>query len=625
MKKYRVFSLANEIGISITELIKYLKDLGIEVKGNLSTIDEENANVVKDLVLKDKEERKKREKELKGNIKIVEICKHLNISFKFLRPYLLKWGLVREDIDEEIPFPVAARICNSFKKPITDITPPLPKNFTTRPPIVTVMGHIDHGKTTLLDYIRKTNIALREKGGITQKIGASEIEYKGKKIIFIDTPGHEAFTEMRIRGSFVTDIVILVVAADEGAKDQTIEALNHAKAANVPIIVAVNKIDKEGADPDKVKQQMANYNLLPEEWGGDTIFVNTSAKTGIGVNELLENIILLSEIEELSKSDEKRAGGTVIEAKLDPRVGPTVNLVLQAGVLKCGDWVMVGETYGKVRMLTTTNQKQVKEVVATSPIELIGLKETPLPGEVLVGYESEESIKEKIEKIEISKKEIKEEKPVSLDDLFEKLEEEKKLYLILKADTYGSLEATKSVISSLDTGEIKIEFIHTGVGSINESDILLATASNAIILGFNTKENPMVKKIPERSRVKVFLFDLIYDLQDWVIRFVKGMVKPEFVEIVVGKAEVKRIFNIGGLGPVAGSIVREGKIIRDGNARVFRGSKLIGEGKISSLKRFKDDVREVLEGYECGIRVEGVKEINEGDIIEVYELKEKGS
>ena len=625
MKKYRVFSLANEIGISTTELIKYLKDLGIEVKGNLSTIDEENANVVKDLVLKDKEERKKREKELKGNIKIVEICKHLNISFKFLRPYLLKWGLVREDMDEEIPFPVAARICNSFKKPITDITPPLPKNFTTRPPIVTVMGHIDHGKTTLLDYIRKTNIALREKGGITQKIGASEIEYKGKKIIFIDTPGHEAFTEMRIRGSFVTDIVILVVAADEGAKDQTIEALNHAKAANVPIIVAVNKIDKEGADPDKVKQQMANYNLLPEEWGGDTIFVNTSAKTGIGVNELLENIILLSEIEELSKSDEKRAGGTVIEAKLDPRVGPTVNLVLQAGVLKCGDWVMVGETYGKVRMLTTTNQKQVKEVVATSPIELIGLKETPLPGEVLVGYESEESIKEKIERIEISKREIKEEKPVSLDDLFEKLEEEKKLYLILKADTYGSLEATKSVISSLDTGEIKIEFIHTGVGSINESDILLATASNAIILGFNTKENPMVKKIPERSRVKVFLFDLIYDLQDWVIRFVKGMVKPEFVEIVVGKAEVKRIFNIGGLGPVAGSIVREGKIIRDGNARVFRGSKLIGEGKISSLKRFKDDVREVLEGYECGIRVEGVKEINEGDIIEVYELKEKGS
>lgn len=625
MKKYRVFSLANEIGISTTELIKYLKDLGIEVKGNLSTIDEENANVVKDLVLKDKEERTKREKEVKGNIKIVEICKHLNISFKFLRPYLLKWGLVREDINEEIPFPVASRICNSFKKPITDITPPLPKTFTTRPPIVTVMGHIDHGKTTLLDYIRKTNIALREKGGITQKIGASEIEYKGKKIIFIDTPGHEAFTEMRIRGSFVTDIVILVVAADEGAKDQTIEALNHAKAANVPIIVAVNKIDKEGADPDKVKQQMANYNLLPEEWGGETIFVNTSAKTGIGVNELLENIILVSEIEELSKSDEKRAGGTVIEAKLDPRVGPTVNLILQAGELKCGDWIMIGETYGKVRILTTPNQKQVKEVIATSPIELIGLKETPLPGEILIGYESEELIREKIEKIEISKKEIKQEKPISLDDLFEKLEEEKKLYLILKTDTYGSLEAIKSVINSLDTGEIKVEFIHTGVGSINESDILLATASNAIILGFNTKENPMVKKIPERSRVKVFLFELIYDLQDWVIRFVKGMVKPEYVEIIVGKAEVKRIFNIGGLGLVAGSIVREGRIIREGNARVFRGSKLIGEGKISSLKRFKDDVREVLEGYECGIRVEGVKEINEGDIIEVYELKEKGS
>lgn len=625
MKKYRVFSLAKEIGISTTELIKYLKDLGIEVKGNLSTIDEENAKVVKDLVLKDKEEREKREKELKGNIKIVEVCKHLNISFKFFRPYLLKWGLVREEIDEEIPFPVAARICNSFKKPITDIIPSLPKTFTPRPPIVTVMGHIDHGKTTLLDYIRKTNIALKEKGGITQKIGASEIEYNGKKIIFIDTPGHEAFTEMRIRGSFVTDIVILVVAADEGAKEQTIEALSHAKAANVPIIVAVNKIDKEGADPDKVKQQMANYNLLPEEWGGETIFVNTSAKNGVGVNELLENILLVAEIEELSKSNEKRAGGTIIEAKLDPRVGPTVNLILQAGELKCGDWIMVGETYGKVRMITTPNQKQAKEIISLSPIEIIGLKDTPFPGEVLIGYESEEIIKEKMEKLALSKKEIKQGKPISLDDIFEKLDEEKKLNLILKADTFGSLEAIKSVINSLDTREIKVEFIHTGVGSINESDILLATASNAIILGFNTKENPMVKKIPERSRIKVFIFDLIYDLQDWVVRFIKGMIKPEFVEVIIGKAEVKRIFNIGGLGLVLGSIVREGKIIRDLNAKIYRGSKLIGEGKISSLKRFKDDVKEVLEGYECGIRVEGVKEINEGDIIEVYELKEKGS
>jgi len=286
---------------------------------------------------------------------------------------------------------------------------------------------------------------------------------------------------------------------------------------------------------------------------------------------------------------------------------------------------MVGETYGKVRMLTTANQKQVKEVEATAPVEIIGLKDTPLPGEILIGYKSEGQIKEKIEKLEMAKKEKKQEKPISLDDLFEKLEEEKKLNLVLKTDTYGSLEAIKSVINSLDTGDIKIEFVHTGVGSINESDILLATASNAIILGFNTKENPMVKKIPERSRVKVFLFDLIYELQEWVVRFVKGMVKPEFVENTIGKAEVKQVFDIGGLGLVAGSIVREGKIVRDANAKVFRGSKLIGEGKVSSLKRFKDDVKEVLEGYECGIRVEGVKEINEGDIIEVYELKEKGS
>ncbi len=625
MKKYRVFSLAKEIGISTTELVKYLKDLGVDVKGNLSTIEEETANVVKELVLKDREERERREKELKGNIKIRDLCKHLNLSFKIITPYILKWGIVREDIDDEIPFPVAARIANQFKKPLTDIIPPLPSNFKPRPPVVTVMGHIDHGKTTLLDYIRKTNIALREKGGITQKIGASEINYKNKKIIFIDTPGHEAFTEMRVRGSFVTDIVILVVAADEGVKEQTIEALNHAKAANVPIIVAVNKIDKEGADPERVKQQLSSYGLLPEEWGGDTIFVNTSAKSGVGVNDLLDSILLLGEIEEISRSDEKRPAGTIIEARLDPRVGPLANLILQAGVLKCGDWVMVGETYGKIRMINSESQKSLREVNETIPIEILGLKDTPYPGQILIGYDSEEKILNKLEKIELEKKRVHEEKPISLDELFEKLEEEKKLHLILKADTYGSLDAVKNVINAIDTGEVKIEFVYSGVGSINESDVLLAVASNAIILGFNTKENPMIKKLPERARIKIFTFDLIYELQDWVSNFVKGLVKPEYVEVIVGRAEVKKLFNVSGVGVIAGSIVREGKIVRDGNVRVIREGKIIGEGKITSLKRFKDDVKEVMEGYECGIKVDGVKDIHEGDIIELFELKEKGS
>lgn len=625
MKKYRVFNLAKEIGISTTELIKYLNDLGVEVKGNLSTIEEDTANVIKELVLKDREEREKREKELKGNIKIREICKHLNLSFKIVTPYILKWGLIREDIDDEIPFPIAARIANQFKKPLTDIIPPLPPNFKPRPPVVTVMGHIDHGKTTLLDYIRKTNIALKEKGGITQKIGASEIFYKNKKIIFIDTPGHEAFTEMRVRGSFVTDIVILVVAADEGVKEQTIEALNHAKAAHVPIIVAVNKIDKEGADPERVKQQLSNYGLLPEEWGGDTIFVNTSAKSGKGINDLLDSILLLGEIEEISRSDEKRPAGTIIEAKLDPKVGPLANLILQAGVLKCGDWVMVGETYGKIRTINTETQKGIREVSETMAIEILGLKDVPYPGQIMIGYETEDIILDKLEKLELYKKEVTKEKPITLDELFEKLEEEKKLHLILKADTFGSLDAVKNVINAIDTGEVKIEYVYTGVGSINESDVLLAVASNAIILGFNTKENPMLKKLPERARVKIFTFDLIYDLQDWVSNFVKGLVKPEFVEVVVGKAEVKKIFNVSNVGLVAGSIVREGKIIRDGTVRVLREGKVIGEGKITSLKRFKDDVKEVVEGYECGIKVDGVKDIKEGDIIEQFELKEKGS
>jgi len=625
MKKYRVFSLAKEIGISTTELIKYLQNLGVDVKGNLSTIEEDTANIVKELVLKDKEERDKREKELKGNIKIRDLCMHLNLSFKIITPYILKWGLVREEIDEEIPFPIAARIANQFKKPLTDIIPPLPQNFKPRPPVVTVMGHIDHGKTTLLDYIRKTNVALREKGGITQKIGASEINYKNKKIIFIDTPGHEAFTEMRVRGSFVTDIVVLVVAADEGVKEQTVEALNHAKAANVPIIVAVNKIDKEGADPERVKQQLSNYGLLPEEWGGDTIYVNTSAKSGVGVNDLLDSILLLAEIEEISRSDEKRPAGTIIEARLDPKVGPLANLILQAGTLKCGDWVMVGETYGKVRAINTETQKNVREINETVPIEILGLEDTPYPGQILLGYDSEETILKKLEKIELAKKEAKKEKPITLDELFERLEEEKKLHLIIKADTFGSLDAVKKVIDAIDTVDIEIEYVYSGVGSINESDVLLAVASNAVILGFNTKVNPMVKKLPERARVKIYTFDLIYELQDWVVNFVKGLVKPELIEVVVGRAEVKRLFNVSNVGLVAGSIVREGKIIRDGTVRVLREGKVIGEGKITSLKRFKDDVKEVMEGYECGIKVDGVKDIKEGDIIELYELKEKGS
>lgn len=626
MKKLRVFSVAKEIGISTTELIKYLNELGIKVKGNLSTIDEETANVVKELVLKDKEERERREKEKKGKIKLEKLISHLNISLKRLIPYVLKWGLVRTDKQDEIPFPIAARIANSFGKPLTETLPPLPENFKPRPPVVTVMGHIDHGKTTLLDAIRKTNIALREKGGITQKIGASEIVHNGKKIIFIDTPGHEAFTEMRIRGAIVTDIVVLVVAADEGVKEQTVEAINHAKEAKVPIIVAINKIDKEGADPERVKKQLSNYDLLPEEWGGETLYVNTSAKNGIGLDDLLEHILLVAELEELSKSDEKRAGGTIIEARLDPRIGPTASFILQTGELKVGDWIMAGDTYGKVRMITTPTTKQAKMVESVSALEIMGLKSTPVPGDIIIKYDSEKAIKEKLERIEEEKKIEREEKrPISIEELFEKLEEEKKLKIILKADTFGSLEAVKSVIKSIDSGEIKVEIIHTGVGRINESDVLLAVASGAIILGFSTKEGPDVKKMPERGRVKIFLFDLIYDLQEWLIKFIKGMVKPELIEVIVGKAEVKRVFKIKGTGLVAGCIVREGKIIRDMNARVVRNGEVIGEGKISSLKRFKEDVREANEGYECGLKVEGVKDISEGDIVEVFEIKEKGS
>ena len=627
MKKLRVFSVAKEIGISTTELIKYLDELGVKVKGNLSTIDEETANVVKELVLKDKEERERREKERKGKIKLEELITHLNIPLERLIPYVLKWGLVRTDRYDEISFPIAARIANSFGKPLTETLPPLPEEFKPRPPVVTVMGHIDHGKTTLLDAIRKTNIAVREKGGITQKIGASEVVHNGKKIIFIDTPGHEAFTEMRIRGAIVTDIVVLVVAADEGVKEQTVEAINHAKEAKVPIIVAINKIDKEGSDPERVKKQLSNYDLLPEEWGGETLYVSTSAKNGIGLDDLLEHIVLVAELEELSKSNEKRAGGTIIEARLDPRIGPTASFILQAGELKVGDWVMAGDTYGKIRMMTTPSVKQAKIVESVSAVEIMGLKNTPVPGDLIIQYDSEKVIKEKLEKIEEEKSKVKKEqkKPISIEELFEKLEEEKKLKIILKADTFGSLEAVKSVIESIDSGEIKVEIIHTGVGRINESDVLLAVASGAIILGFSTKEGPGVKKMPERGRVKIFLFDLIYDLQEWLIKFIKGMIKPELVEIIVGKAEVKRLFKIKGLGLVAGCMVREGKIVRDMNARVLRNGELVGEGKISSLKRFKEDVKEVNEGYECGLRVEGVKDISEGDIVEVFEVKEKGS
>ncbi|MEC2160339.1 translation initiation factor IF-2 [Virgibacillus halodenitrificans] len=495
-----------------------------------------------------------------------------------------------------------------------------------RPAVVTIMGHVDHGKTTLLDAIRHTKVTAGEAGGITQHIGAYQVENDGKKITFLDTPGHAAFTSMRSRGAQVTDVAILVVAADDGVMPQTIEAINHAKAAEVPIIVAVNKMDKEGANPDRVMQELTEYQLIPEDWGGDTIFVNLTAIKGEGIDDLLEMIVLVSEVEELKANPKREAFGTVIDAQLDKGRGSVATLLVQNGTLHVGDSIVVGHTHGRVRAMVNDLGKRVQEAGPSTPVEITGLNEVPQAGDQFLVFRDEKKARQIGEARQ--QKQIQENRSeqtkVSLDDLFEQIKQGdmKEINIIIKADVQGSAEALASSLQKIDVEGVNIKIIHTGVGAITESDIILASASNAIVIGFNVRPDVNAKKAAESEKVDVRLHRVIYKAIEEIEAAMKGMLDPEFEEKIIGQAEVRETFKVSKIGTIAGSYVTDGKLTRSSGVRVIRDGVVQFEGEIDTLKRFKDDVKEVAQNYECGITIKNFNDIKEGDVIEAFIMEE---
>lgn len=495
-----------------------------------------------------------------------------------------------------------------------------------RPAVVTIMGHVDHGKTTLLDSIRNTRVTEGEAGGITQHIGAYQIENNDKKITFLDTPGHAAFTTMRARGAQVTDITILVVAADDGVMPQTIEAINHAKEAEVPIIVAVNKIDKPTANPDRVMQELTEYNLIPEDWGGDTIFVPLSALSGEGIDDLLEMIGLVAEVQELKANADKAAVGTVIEAELDKSRGPAASLLVQNGTLHVGDAIVVGNTHGKVRAMVNDLGKRIKVAGPSTPVEITGLNDVPQAGDRFVVFKDEKKARRIGEAREQQSilQQRQESKNVSLDNLFEQMKqgEMKDLNVIIKGDVQGSVEALAASLMKIDIEGVNVRIIHTATGAINESDVTLANASNGIIIGFNVRPDAGAKRAAEAENVDMRLHRVIYNVIEEIESAMKGMLDPEYEEKVIGQAEVRQTFKVSKVGTIAGSYVIDGKITRDSGVRIIRDGVVLFEGELDTLKRFKDDAKEVAQGYECGITIEKFNDIKEGDIIEAYVMVE---
>ncbi len=521
-------------------------------------------------------------------------------------------------VEKEVHITIEERLFDESEDREEDLVP--------RDPVVVVMGHVDHGKTSLLDAIRKTKVTEGEAGGITQHIGAYRVAVDGKPITFLDTPGHEAFTSMRARGAQVTDIAILVVAADDGVMPQTIEAINHAKAANVPIIVAVNKIDKQGANPDRVLQQLTEYEIVPEEWGGDTIVCNISAKFGQGIENLLEMVLLTAEVADLKANPNRKAHGTVIEAKLDKGRGPVATLLVQNGTLHTGDTVIAGKAVGRVRAMTNDDGKRIQEAGPSVPVEIIGLAEVPGAGDIFDAVDDEKMARELVEQRKDKEKEERNKQfhKVTLDNLFASIQEGemKELNIIVKADVQGSVEAIRSSLEKLSNDEVRVKVIHGAVGAINESDVMLAAASGAIIVGFNVRPDRTATDSAAQQGVDMRMYRVIYDAIEEMEQAMKGMLEPKFKEVVLGHAEVRQVFKITGAGAVAGCYVQDGKIQRNAEVRVVRDGIVFHEGHLNTLKRFKDDVKEVASGYECGMSIENYNDIKENDVIECFVMEE---
>lgn len=572
--------------------------------------------------------------ELDGPLTVKELADKMGREVSEIIKKLMFLG-VMATINQEIDVDTATIVAEDFGVEVTEVEPAedpteikeiedAPETLQPRPPVVTIMGHVDHGKTSLLDVIRQTNVTAHEAGGITQHIGAYMVRYKGNKITFLDTPGHEAFTAMRLRGAQSTDIAVLVVAADDGVMPQTIEAINHAKSANVPVLVAINKMDKPGANPDHVKQQLAEHGLLPEEWGGDTIMVPVSAKKRQGIDDLLENILLVAEVMELKANPNRHAQGVVIEAKLDKGRGPVCTVLVQKGTLRVGDTIIAGTAFGKVRAMTNERGEKVKAARPSMPVEVLGLSDVPQAGEIMDAVDDNEArtiAEKRIEKQRVS--EMQRTHKVTLDDIFNQIQqgELKDLNIIIKADVQGSVEALRQSLEAIKNPEVRIVIVHAAVGAINESDVMLASASNAIIIGFNVRPDALVRKAAEKENVDLRTYRVIYDAINDVENAMRGMLTPEFKEVILGRAEVRQVISTP-KAIVAGSYVTEGKITNNSEIRLIRDGIVVHEGKVDSLRRFKDEVKEVKSSFECGISIEKYRDIKEGDVIEAYVMEE---
>lgn len=581
--------------------------------------------------------------ELTESISVRELSGLLGKSVIEVIKQLMRHG-VMANINQVVDFETAATVATSFgfqvvekKKARSRVAVKASKRekellkgegkeeLQIRPPVVTILGHVDHGKTSLLDAIRRTNVTATEAGGITQHIGAYQVEIDGRKVTFLDTPGHEAFTAMRARGAQVTDIAVLVVAADDGVMPQTIEAIDHAKAAGVPIVVAVNKIDKPDAQPDKVKQQLADHGLVIEEWGGDVICVPVSAKKGTGIPVLLENILVVAEVAELKANPNRPAVGVVIEAGMDKSKGPMATMLVKNGTLRLGDTIVVGETWGKVKAMFDDKGKRLKEVGPATPAAILGLSEVPQAGDELLAVGDEQEARKLLAQRQAQKQKVQA-KGVSLDSIFARINsgQMKEVAIILKADVQGSIQPIRDSLDKLSDDKVRVKVIHAGTGSITESDILLAVASTAIVVGFNSRPEPGAKRLAELEGVDVRFYNIIYNLVDDMGKALKGALEPTYQEVVEGRAEVRAVFGSGKSVRIAGAYVREGKVTRGSGVRVIRGGKAVHESRVTSLRRFKEDVTEVATGFECGVGIEGFNELQVGDLLEFFK-KERTS
>lgn len=570
-------------------------------------------------------------------INVGELASRLKRTAADVIKELLKLG-VMANISQTIDFDTAAIVAEemgakvekevhvTIEEKLFDESEDKEENLEPRSPVIVVMGHVDHGKTSLLDRIRKTDVAAGEAGGITQHIGAYRVKVNGRPITFLDTPGHAAFTSMRARGAKITDIAILVVAADDGIMPQTIEAINHAKAAEIPIIVAVNKIDKENADPDRVLQQLTEHGLVPEEWGGETIVCKISAKQGIGIENLLEMVLLTADMQELKANPNRQAKGAVIEAKLDRGRGPVATVLVQNGTLHTGDTVIAGKAVGRVRVMTDERGRKLENAGPSVPVEIIGLGEVPDAGDIFYAVDNERMARELVEQRKEKEKEERNKamQKVTLENLFDTIQQGnmKELNIIIKADVMGSVEAVRSSLLKLSNEEVRVNVIHGAVGAINESDVMLAAASNAIIVGFNVRPERVAADSAHDQDVEIRLYRVIYDCIEEMEQAMKGMLDPKFKEVVVGHAEIRQTFKVSGIGTIAGAYVQDGKIVRSCEVRIVRDGIVIHEGHLNSLKRFKDDAKEVTAGYECGMGIENYNDLKEGDIIESFVMEQ---